>query len=63
MSGGAGRQFKYCQTSSDENDELDLNVFLLAKALFKRLNYGKDQTNKFAPYEAKCIKSKRKNFT
>jgi hypothetical protein len=60
VTGGAGRQFKYYQTSSDENDELDLNVFLLAKGLLKRLNHGKDQMNKFAPYETKCINLKGK---
>jgi hypothetical protein len=63
MSGGAVRQCKYYQTSSDENAELEINVFLLAKGLLKRLNHGKDQTNNFAPYEAKCINLKGKNLT
>jgi hypothetical protein len=37
----AERQFKYCQTISDENAELEMNVFSLAKGLLKGLNQGK----------------------
>ncbi len=58
--GTAERQFKYYQTSSDENAELEMNVFLLAKGLLKRLIQGKDQTKRFALYKAKLIHSKKK---
>jgi hypothetical protein len=36
----AERQFKYYQTTFDENAELDMNVFSLAKGLLKGLNQG-----------------------
>jgi hypothetical protein len=52
------RQFKYYQTISDENAELEMNVFSLAKGLLKGLNQGKNQSNEFAPYKAKLINSK-----
>jgi hypothetical protein len=51
----AERQFKYYQTISDENAELEMNVFSLAMGLLNRLNQGKVQLNKFAPYKAKLI--------
>ncbi len=51
----AERHFKYYQTISDENAELEMNVFSLAKGLLKRLNQGMVQSNEFAPYEAKLI--------
>jgi hypothetical protein len=54
----AERQFKYNQTISDENAELEMNVFSLAKDLLKRLNQGKDPSNNFAPYKAKLINAK-----
>jgi hypothetical protein len=54
----AGRQFKYYQTTSDENAELEMNVFSLAKGLFKELNQGEVQSNKFAPFKAELINSK-----
>ncbi len=53
----AERQFKYYQTTSDENAELEMNVFSLAKGLFKGLNQGEDQSNIFAPFKAELIKS------
>jgi hypothetical protein len=37
----AERQFRYYQMISDENAELEMNVFSLAKGLFKGLNQGK----------------------
>jgi hypothetical protein len=55
----AERQFKYYQTISDENAELEMNVFSLAIGLFKRLNQGEVQSNKFAPFKAELINSKR----
>jgi hypothetical protein len=51
------RQFKYYQTISDENAELEMNVFSLAKGLFKGLNQGEDQLNKFSPFKAELINS------
>jgi hypothetical protein len=51
----AERQFKYYQTISDENAELEMNVFSLAKGLLKKLNQGKVQSNEFALYKAKLI--------
>jgi hypothetical protein len=54
----AERQFKYYQTISNENAELEMNVFSLAKGLLKGLNQGKDQSNEFAPYKAEVINSK-----
>jgi hypothetical protein len=36
----AERKFKYYQTTSDENAELEMNVFSLAKGLFNVLNQG-----------------------
>jgi hypothetical protein len=48
----AERQFKCYQTTSDVNAELEMNVFLLAKGLFKGLNQGEDQLNIFAPFKA-----------
>ncbi len=54
----AERKFKYYQTISDENAELEMNVISLAKGLFKGLNQGEVQSNKFAPFVAKLINSK-----
>jgi hypothetical protein len=54
----AERQFKYYQTISDKNAELEMNVFSLAKGLLNGLNQGKDQSNEFALYKAKLIYSK-----
>ncbi len=54
----AERQFKYYQTTSDENAEMEMNVFSLAKGLFKGLNQGEIQSNKFAPFKAEMINSK-----
>jgi hypothetical protein len=56
----AERQFKYYQTSSDENAELEMNVFSLAKGLFKGLNQGKSPLNKLAPFKAELINSNKK---
>jgi hypothetical protein len=53
----AERQFNYYQTTSDENAELELNVFSLAKGLFKGLNQGEVQSNKLAPFKAELIKT------
>jgi hypothetical protein len=55
----AERQFKYYQTISDENAHLEMNVFSLAKGLFKGLNQGEDQWNIFARFKAELINSKR----
>jgi hypothetical protein len=54
----AERQFKYYQTISDENAELEMNVFSLSKSLLNRLNQGKDQSNEFALNKAKLINLK-----
>jgi hypothetical protein len=54
----AERKFKYYQTISDENAELEMNLFLLAKGLLKGLNQGEVQSNIFAPYKAELINSK-----
>jgi hypothetical protein len=54
----AEKQFKYYQTTSDENAELEMNVFSLAKGLFKGLNQGEVQSDKFAPFKAELINSK-----
>ncbi len=54
----AKRQFKYYQTTSDENAQLEMNVFSLDKGLFKGLNQGEDQLNIFAPFKAELINSK-----
>ncbi len=54
----AERQFRYYQTISDENAELEMNVFSLAKGHFKGLNQGEVQLNKFAPFKAELINSK-----
>ncbi len=35
-----------------------MNVFLLAKGLFRGLNQGEDQSNIFAPFKAELINSK-----
>jgi hypothetical protein len=51
-------QFKYYQTTSDENAELEMNIFSLAKGFFKGLNQGEDQSNIFAPFKAELINSK-----
>jgi hypothetical protein len=51
----AERQFKYYQTNFDENAELEINVFSLAKGLFKGLNQGEVESNKFAPFKAELI--------
>jgi hypothetical protein len=53
----AERQFKYYQTTSDENAQLEMNIFTLAKGLFKGLNQGEDQSNIFAPLKAELINS------
>jgi hypothetical protein len=54
----AERKFKYYQTICDENAQLEMNVFLLAKGLFRGLNQGEDQSNIFAPFKAELINSK-----
>jgi hypothetical protein len=56
----AERQFKYYQTTYDENAELEMNVFSLAKGLPKGLNQGEVQLNKLAPFKAELINSKEK---
>jgi hypothetical protein len=52
------RQFKYYQTTFDENAELKMNVFSLVKGLLKGLNQGEVQSNKLAPFKAELINSK-----
>ena len=54
----AERKFKYYQTICDENAQLEMNVFLLAKGLFRGLNQGEDQSNIFAQFKAELINSK-----
>jgi hypothetical protein len=54
----AERQFEYYQTISDENAQLEINVFSIAKGLFKGLNQEEDQSNIFAPFKAELINSK-----
>jgi hypothetical protein len=41
----AERQFKYYQTTSDEHAQLEMNVFSLAKGLFKGLNQEAELIN------------------
>jgi hypothetical protein len=53
----AERQFKYYQTLFDENAELEMNVFSLAKGLLKGLNQGEVQSNKLALFKAELINS------
>jgi hypothetical protein len=54
----AERQFTYYQTISDENAELEMNVFSLAKGLLKRLNQREVQSKIFAPFKAELINLK-----
>jgi hypothetical protein len=49
---------KYYQIISDENAELEMNVFSLAKGLLKKLNQGNVQLNIYAPFKAESVKSK-----
>jgi hypothetical protein len=53
----AQRQFKYYQTTFDENAELEINVFSLAKGLLKGPNQGEVQLNKLVPFKAEVINS------
>jgi hypothetical protein len=56
----AERQYNYYQLISEENAELEMNIFSLAKGLLKRQNQEKVESNEFAPYKAKLINSTKK---